>query len=714
MNYAGKKRSVPLTIALLLMLAAASGILLWRHAYAAAPAPEQIRVALFINLGKKYKVTVPTVTLSSPAGFAIGASEESVWLNTGNGKAVRGSADLYMVRLLETGDASAARSLYKQLKDKNAVPYLFKRTRQGKPVYQVYAGQFAGKDEAEQAKQKWAADGSLAPLFTPAKVAVTGPLHWNAGTYGSEKEAVERLANLESAGLNPFLVYGKSKEGAPLYSVWIGEAADEESLNQAKAQAMKLSPGITLKPIDAREPYLLLRNDASLDETNKDAVSHYFFNASSGQKVRITAKQGEIKVEERFGRSYRGAIELSVLNGSLAVVNVLPLEQYLYSVVGSELPKSWPPEAMKAQAVAARTYALAQGMKYEIAHVSDTTYDQVYYGKEGENDAAIQAVEETKGEVITTGAGALITPFYYSNAGGMTADPVEVRGKTIDYLKSTPSPDDVAQQGKLTWHQALFPDGSVGYIRSDYVKETGEKTSTGLPYMEVVQDGVNVRPAPYVDNSANVPLKQAAAGERFVSLGQTIESNAYNWVRGPYDAEQLRTAMNAKLASPVTGSLNTLEITARGPSGRVTEMKANGQVIRVSEPDAYRSLFNGLPSTRFDIEEMGRYTILGAHDAVRHFPEQKGPLYVLSGRSSGAPAQSDAVAMGADRAGFLLIGGENKLRLVTREPQFRFIGFGFGHGMGMSQWGAKGLAEAGYDYQSILKYYYKDVSIVKE
>ncbi len=65
---------------------------------------------------------------------------------------------------------------------------------------------------------------------------------------------------------------------------------------------------------------------------------------------------------------------------NLALVNEVPMEQYLYGVVGSELSSGWPTEALKAQAVAARTFAIKQGNKYEIAQVTDTTLDQAYYG----------------------------------------------------------------------------------------------------------------------------------------------------------------------------------------------------------------------------------------------------------------------------------------------------------------------------------------------
>ncbi|MGO4373098.1 stage II sporulation protein SpoIID, partial [Paenibacillus sp. MCAF20] len=61
-----------------------------------------------------------------------------------------------------------------------------------------------------------------------------------------------------------------------------------------------------------------------------------------------------------------------------------------------------------------------------------------------------------------------------------------------------------------------------------------------------------------------------------------------------------------------------------------------------------------------------------------------------------------------------ILDGKGNLRAATKEPSFRFVGTGYGHGVGMSQFGALSLAQQGYDYQYILKYYYKDVTIAKE
>lgn len=119
---------------------------------------------------------------------------------------------------------------------------------------------------------------------------------------------------------------------------------------------------------------------------------------------------------------YRGFLEVSVQDGGLAVVNELPLEEYLYCVVPSEMPASYGGEALKAQAVCARTYAawyLTDAAYPEYgAHVNDSTAFQVYSNIR-EQETTNAAVDATCGKVLTTEEGELIRTYYYSTSCGL-------------------------------------------------------------------------------------------------------------------------------------------------------------------------------------------------------------------------------------------------------------------------------------------------------
>jgi stage II sporulation protein D len=612
--------------------------------------------------------------------------------------------------LAETQDYSVADAIVKALEPSEDKPYVFKTIKLGKIVYRVYAGMYSNLQSATDAKQRIANGGTTASLLKGFVPAVTGPLHGTAGSFSTGNDAKPLLDSLLQNGLDAFLTI-QEQAGKPIYSVWVGEAGDETQLNAVKQQAAKF--GIVLQSVDPKQPYLIKREEVTSGITGVTvarSAEHYSSGGSeSGQKVWISAKEGStIQVDERSKRKYRGSMELSEFNDSLAVVNELPFEQYIVSVVGTEMNNKWPAEALKAQAVASRTFAVKQGLKYQIAHITDSTSDQAYYGVGVEGDALTAAVQATAGEIMLF-KGVPISPYYYSNAGGMTGDAVEVWGQPMDYVAVKPSPDEGAAAGKLNWYRVVLQDGTAGYIRSDYANDTGKKSPAGLAIVEANETGAAVRPAPYVDNIKNEATTKVNKGDRMTVIGQEQESNEYAWIRGPYTAAKLLESMNGTVTPAVTAPLTSLEASKWGPSGRVTELKANGKKITLPKPDNFRTALLGAPSTRFQIEETAKMTVLGADGQQRQLPQPQGTVYALSGSQSAAAKQ-----LSAGNGNVYVMNGSGSVRLATQDPQFRLIGRGFGHGLGMSQWGARGLADSGYDYRYILQYYYSGVTISKD
>jgi len=146
---------------------------------------------------------------------------------------------------------------------------------------------------------------------------------------------------------------------------------------------------------------------------------------------------------ELDGRPYRGKLEVASVGGYLRVVNYVGLESYIAGVVADEMPYTWPIEALKAQAVAARTYALKNVVKGKPYDLYSDVRSQVYGGVESEQDSATKAIQATAGEVVTYG-GQLITAFYFSSSGGKTASAADVFGTPLPYLVSRPDPWDKA------------------------------------------------------------------------------------------------------------------------------------------------------------------------------------------------------------------------------------------------------------------------------
>lgn len=698
-------RSAVLAVILSLSL----GTVSYQPAYAdeAAATAKQVRVALFADLGNQYRSIAPTVTMNASGGMAIGerlGGGVVPLANAGAGEKVRFSMDAFMVKALETTDAQAAAGAANRLQaaDGAGKVYVMAVSKQSGAAYQVYIGNYASKEEAVRVRDRIAADPALSAMLTSGKPVVTGNFHSLAGLYETEEQASAAVRTIANAGLDAFTAIAVNQGGSVQYAALLGQAADAHELDSVKNEAAKLVPGLTLLPTDPASLYLIRRDDVSPGVSDSgQAVRHYSLGGASDRKLWIessAAAGSGIQVTERAARIYRGGFELSLVNNRLALVNELPLEQYLYSVVGMEVSPSWPEEALKAQAVAARTYALYQGTKYQIADVVDTTLSQAYYGMDKEHPNTIAAVDATAGEVMMLN-GKLIEPLYSSNSGGMTADPGELWNSKSDYLVSVQSPDESAEQGLPYWYRVLLPDGKVGYIREDLVQDTGEKTKAGLPVFTVKTDGANIRQLPLIQSDVE-PIANVNQGVKAIVLEKTIQSNTMNWIRGPYTSDQLSKAIQGQAKTPIQGPIVSLEVTERGPSQRVTEVRANGQIVDVKYPDSLRSALGGLPSTRFDIEPAGGYSILGANGASGSAAQQN--VHALS--ESGKEQVNDSI---------LVQNGSGGVAVMTRTPSYRFVGQGNGHGAGLSQWGAKGLADQGYRYESILQHYYKGVQIAK-
>ena len=144
-------------------------------------------------------------------------------------------------------------------------------------------------------------------------------------------------------------------------------------------------------------------------------------------------------------RPYRGQIEVGVTGQKLSAINIVGLEHYLSGVVPREMPSAWPEEALKAQAVAARSYALAHRLGGRVFDLYADVRSQVYGGIHGEHPRATAAIQATRGEVLLW-EGKPIDALFHSTSGGRTLDAVEVFGKPVPYLAGVDDP-----------HSALSP-----------------------------------------------------------------------------------------------------------------------------------------------------------------------------------------------------------------------------------------------------------------
>ena len=151
-------------------------------------------------------------------------------------------------------------------------------------------------------------------------------------------------------------------------------------------------------------------------------------------------ENGFVSVKRKW---YRGHFKIINDNNSLTVMNDLPLELYLRGVVPSEMPSGWEHEAHKAQAIAARSYAVANmGKRGKYGYdLKDTPEDQAYGGASAETKQTNNAVTETEGIVLVC-QGKIVPAYYSASAGGQTRNASQVWTHDLPFIKSVPSFDD--------------------------------------------------------------------------------------------------------------------------------------------------------------------------------------------------------------------------------------------------------------------------------
>jgi SpoIID/LytB domain protein len=224
------------------------------------------------------------------------------------------------------------------------------------------------------------------------------------GTVANPQVRVLVLSAFAATSTNPVLVYGRGGS-------WTIDGVSGTFPADAKLQFIPTVSGTT----------------TTWKVTVTSSAGSALYSGSVSNSIRIRPGTGatiELWSKPSAYDQFRGVIRLiGKTNGTSTVdgINELPLESYLRGVVASEVPSSWPIEAIKAQAVAARSYAA-----YRL-HPTTGTYDiyddtrsQVYHGYLGEKSAANAAIDATAGVVVKTTAGAIANTLFSSAAGGWT------------------------------------------------------------------------------------------------------------------------------------------------------------------------------------------------------------------------------------------------------------------------------------------------------
>ncbi len=196
----------------------------------------------------------------------------------------------------------------------------------------------------------------------------------------------------------------------------------------------------------------------------------------------IVPKEGYITIEET---TYRGGCILLLKDSKMTVINKVDTEEYLYSVLGKEMSPSWPLEALKAQAICARSYAHRNKNKFAAYgfNLCTTTVSQVYGGVATESERTIQAVNETRGQLLKYN-GQVAETLFYASDGGYTADPKYVWGSSVPYLTAKEDNYEVNENASYgTW--------SVTYTAEDIENMLAKREKSIGKVKNIVINGVD-------------------------------------------------------------------------------------------------------------------------------------------------------------------------------------------------------------------------------
>ncbi len=330
--------------------------------------------------------------------------------------------------------------------------------------------------------------------------------------------------------------------------------------------------------------------------------------------------------------TYRGGFECKILNSSnLAVTNIIPVESYLYSVVCREMSPSWEVEALKAQAVCARNFALGR-INYHKNYGFDvcrTVCCQAYATTADQSESVHTAVDETRGELLFY-EDTLVQAVYSSSMGAYTESVENVWGTPFPYLVSVENP---------------YED---------------------------------------TENIYNGKWTKSLTVQRVTEI---MNSRGYN-----------------------IGDVTNITVVETTPSGSVLKLLVSGtNGSKTFEREACRSIFSEATySQRYTVSRGGVETkpVVYITDGKTTKAQTLGTVWLLSKGNSLSQISGQLSSYDGKTNKFY-----STVKAQGSHDTFVFSGEGWGHGVGMSQYGAKGMAQAGFTYDEILTHYYTDTHL---
>ena len=422
-------------------------------------------------------------------------------------------------------------------------------------------------------------------------------------------------------------------------------------------------------------------------------------------------------------------------DGNITVINYVGLEDYVKGVLPYEIDPDWPAEAQKAQAVCARSFALGTSKHNEYYELCNTTNCQVYLGANRATEASDAAVDATQGEYLTYN-GEPVIGYFFSSDGGATEDAVNVWGGDYPYLQGKEDPYETydsswsvtmtAEEIRQKLVSAGYSIGTVANVevtRRTDTDNVNEVTVTDTTGKQVVirrddcrtvfgLDSIRYTITPNASASTAATLPQSTSvkiqpsthvvtvdGERVDPQGYNI--NGYNFYK-LRDIAYILNGTDSQFNVTWDGANNRIILTddaAYQEVGGEMTSSVSAEIKNVSESDSTIVLDGKtLSLTGYRINGNNYYKIRDVGSAL--------------GFSVDFDPETEIVLIGSANAGQDDTQDDPKDETpITNAASYTFNGSGWGHSVGMSQWGAYGMAQQGFGYEDILKFYFTGIEI---
>ena len=490
-------------------------------------------------------------------------------------------------------------------------------------------------------KNLYFAEGTFYESGAPAGSRVLGAYHVQLdAAYPNAQLAESAAAQMKAQGIGAFVCY---LNGA--YRVRIGSFS---TLAEASAATVQYASLGTASAVGDGNTCITIYN------TESGAIL-FAFDGGPATALAISPSLGEAAAPITWfkGYQYYGAFEYRRNGGNITVINRLTMQDYVKGVVPYEMSASWPVEALKAQAMCARTYAYSNFNKHGADFdICAGTHCQAYQGVSKASENSDRAVDETLGQYILYN-GELIDAVYHSSDGGATEDAENVWGYATPYLRGVEDTyEDLDSAINGRWSFSYTPAELTSILNA----KGYDAALIADAYVEEFTRMGNVRKVTFVDVN----------GKKF-----------------SFEKEKARTIINSSTLKKYTYSQRYKIIRAGAAAGG----GGTESFLYVNDGSATVDLNSGSISV---ITGSGAIGMLIGPDVVIQTAQGKETVSAGSGGQGSVEASSGS------------------------SGDFVFTGTGWGHNVGMSQNGALGMAKQGFTAEQIIHFYYTGVTITGE